>query len=305
MTSNDRVDIRLIVPDLGYRKSIQAILANSGYTKMSLGRTLEDVHAAFSLGTPDLLIMGAEFPEGDPCELIQRVRQQEVGHDMFLPIIAVCGEPKPTIVKKVVDSGADDMLVQPFSTKQLCDRIDALVHRRKPYVVTSSYIGPDRRSNKRNDEGKEEVPLIEVPNMLRARVVGDVNPYEIQKQIKDMAEEVNLQRLERYGVQIMWLVERLVPAFEAKRTDDEVKDFMRQLRQVSEDARFRMMETEYAHVSDLCKTMIRVTNDIMAAEYLPSAKDIKLLTPVAQAIKAAFADRSTSAIAREIAETMN
>jgi hypothetical protein len=82
-------------------------------------------------------------------------------------------------------------LVKPFPPWQLIERIDCSANRRKPFVVTSERIGPDRR----NDSGREsEIPLINVPNTLRAKVQGvAINQGALQQEIDDALTEVNEQ----------------------------------------------------------------------------------------------------------------
>lgn len=69
--------------------------------------------------------------------------------DPFTPIIAVLSEASPGTVRRGVDSGADDLLIHPWSEGYLDQRLQNIIHNRKPFVVTSDYVGPDRRSVRR------------------------------------------------------------------------------------------------------------------------------------------------------------
>src|SRR3546814_1821103 len=62
------------------------------------------------------------------------------------------------------------LLVKPLSTRIILDRIETVALHRKPFVVTSDYIGPDRR--KAVARRDSNVPLIEVPNPLREKMLG-------------------------------------------------------------------------------------------------------------------------------------
>ena len=85
--------------------------------------------------------------------------------------IAISWDPTAKLVDQFAGSGADYLVAAPFSPKQIIDRIRAIVHHRTPFVVTSDYIGPDRRDGGRGTE----LPLIDVPNSLRAKVLGEYN----------------------------------------------------------------------------------------------------------------------------------
>lgn len=87
-----------------------------------------------------------------------------------MPVIVTTWEADQDLVEKVADCGADALLVKPFAPKQLIERIEFLANRRKKFVVTSGYVGPDRRK----DQTRESpIPLIDVPNTLRAKVQGE------------------------------------------------------------------------------------------------------------------------------------
>src|SRR3546814_18089900 len=62
------------------------------------------------------------------------------------------------------------LLVKPLSTRIILDRIETVALHRKPFVVTSDYIGPDRRTAVARRDSN--VPLIEVPHPPREKMPG-------------------------------------------------------------------------------------------------------------------------------------
>ena len=90
-------------------------------------------------------MLGSEFRNGSVCSTIKELRHNETGRNPFVPVIVTTWEPDRDLVEKIADSGADALLVKPFSPWQLIERIDCLANRRKPFVVTAERIGPDRR----------------------------------------------------------------------------------------------------------------------------------------------------------------
>src|ERR1700744_2720127 len=96
---------------------------------------------------PDLALCEMQNADGDLCSVIQSMRQGTHGHNPFIVVIATAWEKSATLIAKVVDSGADDMLLRPFSTALLQSRIETHIQRRKGFVVTTDYIGPDRRKD--------------------------------------------------------------------------------------------------------------------------------------------------------------
>ena len=117
-----------------------------------------------------MLICGTEFPDGDACKFIAAIRHSEIGANPFIPVIATTWDPTPELVRKIIDSGADDLVVKPISVGHLLERVQSLVYKRKPFVVTTDYVGPDRH---RTPSRMAETALIDVPNPLKARITGE------------------------------------------------------------------------------------------------------------------------------------
>ncbi|MEE9545324.1 MAG: response regulator, partial [Rhodospirillales bacterium] len=267
-------DVRILIaaPDRVTMESLKTLLRNTGFSSMGSVKNLGDIKAALAEENPDLMICEWPFPEGDPGGLIHALRHHEVGSNPFLPVIIVTGDPTPDLVGKVIDSGADDLIIKPLSSAVLLERIEGLVRARKPFIVTSDYIGPERRKNKHPDA--LEIPLIEVPNTLREKASGQTTSGSLQDFIDATVVKVNLEKLKRYALQIGVLVEMILPAYEANRIDDKLAEDLGRLHYIAEDTGRRLVGTPYDHVSELCESLIKVTGDIRAAMKSPERKDL-------------------------------
>ncbi|MEQ8194868.1 MAG: response regulator [Rhodospirillales bacterium] len=297
--SFDNVVIFLVDPDRFIRDTIKTILSNAGFKNFIQGASATDIQSLLEKETPDLLISDSNISGGDFCELIHELRHNEVGSNPFLPVIATTWDPTAELVKRVIESGSDDLLPKPLSSGHLIARIESLVRARKPFVVTSEYIGPDRRKSSDRDS---KIPLMQVPNSLRVKVTGRDDAVISQEEINRAIAEINIQKLERHAFQIEWLVERLVPALESGKLDDEINAHLDRLLYVAQDISRRLIGTKYEHVSELCQSLSKVAMEIGGNRQSPPAKDIKLLTPLAQAIASTFdPDRDDIAAARDIA----
>ena len=89
----------------------------------------------------------AQGAETELCAMIQALRQGATGYNPFIVIIVTAWENNNALVGRVINSGADDLLLRPFSTAVLGNRIRTHVERRKGFVITSEYVGPDRRND--------------------------------------------------------------------------------------------------------------------------------------------------------------
>lgn len=297
----DKVEVLLIDHDTIYRQALFGMLRGMGIRHIRQGATMHEIKTAFLISKPDLLICDAYLPDGNFCNFVNGLRHNLIGGNPFMPVLALTADPTGDLVKEVINSGSDDLLTKPLSATQLEDRIKGLVQDRKPFVVTSDYIGPTRR---KSSDRESTIPLLDVPNTLREKATGKRPDTDIQQSIDEAIVQINLQKLERYGVQIVYLADHIVPVLLQGQLDDEVRQHIKRLNFVAGDTSRRMKGTKYDHVSDLCQTLIKVAKDIHAAGDAPSMRDIKLLKPLSSAIQGGF-ETGSAATAREIVASIN
>ena len=99
----------------------------------------------------------------------------------------------PELVRKFIDSGADDLIPKPISASRMIERIKLLIKSRKSFVVTTDYVGPERR---KPSDREDTLPGVEVPNPLRAKATGTKNIMLDQKAMADAIAAINLHNLE-------------------------------------------------------------------------------------------------------------
>jgi DNA-binding response OmpR family regulator len=172
-------------------------------------RTIETVSTVKGFGDflrkrpPDIALCEMMNADGDLCALIQSVRQGTEGHNPFIVIIATAWEKNATLIARAVDSGADDLLLRPFSTALLQSRIETHIQRRKGFVVTTNYIGPDRRHDQTRPSNIE---LFEPPNSLRMKAKERLTPDEIalrlEYELQAACELLNSEKLRRDAFQV-------------------------------------------------------------------------------------------------------
>ena len=116
-----------------------------GFRRTETVPTLEAMVEAIQRQPPDLVLCEAQGAADELCGAIQQLRQGAAGYNPFIVIIVTAWEKSSALITKVVNSGADDLLLRPFSTALLGARIEAHIERRKGFVITTDYVGPDRR----------------------------------------------------------------------------------------------------------------------------------------------------------------
>jgi DNA-binding response OmpR family regulator len=283
----DYTDIRvlLVEPSRNVRLALRASLADLGFRDIRDLGEASSLRERFSEIKPDLMVIDTAENGREVCELVQEIRSQEIGEDPFLPIITTTWEPTAELVRDIVNSGADDLLVKPVSVQKLVDRIQVLIRSRKPFVVTSTYIGPDRRKNEERDSS---VPLIEVPNILALKARGVDDWVEMQALVDAAVKDVNSRRMERNAYSIAFTVQLILDAYAKGHVDEEIEENLDVLVSAVTDLSRRMVGTKHENVSDLCGPMLVVATSLQKSWRKPAKKEIDLLTPLSQAIQAAF-----------------
>lgn len=303
--SDDQFDgARVIVvePDLQMQQLICVGLRARGLTHVDGTDSLAKLEDYVGEHLVDLIVGDAEFAEEGFGKIAKRIRQGDHGPNPYLVVMAAIADATEENFKRIVSSGTDNVLVKPINVTTLVDRITTVVHKRKPFVVSSEYIGPDRRLRPRQQVC---LPLLEVPNTLKARFNGTFDEEQILAEIAAVNEQVNIQRTKQNAVLINEIVRQIVPHFESGDADDGVLLHLNHLRRAANDSAKRAAESGDDNVAELCRTLIPVTQKLLGNHLKPDEKDLRLLQNLSTSIHMAYetGDR-VEALSREISTTI-
>lgn len=214
MPDHDFRSLAVIVVDreVNTRRLLRGILARMGVDKILDLPNVSDVPTAMIAVQPDLLFIDADAPDPDGLKFVQGLRHAQAPHNPFIGVIATTWQPTQPLLMRFNATGADDMMVKPFSAKQVHDRLINLIEARKNFVVTADYIGPDRRRQPR--EGIQ-IPLFEVPNTLRMKTAGQYDRGRAADAIANALDAINQQKIVRTGFQLAFLVDFASPGLMA------------------------------------------------------------------------------------------
>ena len=140
-------DISVVLgdPKSETRRLIRGAMTASGYRDIRECPDMKKLENNLASSVPpDLVITDTKMPGGDIFSVISKLRRGEIGENPFVPVIMLTWNANADIIRKAAGCGVDDILAAPISPSDLFGRIKALVPWRKPFVVTSDYIGPDR-----------------------------------------------------------------------------------------------------------------------------------------------------------------
>ncbi|MES2254738.1 MAG: hypothetical protein V4559_06815 [Pseudomonadota bacterium] len=205
--SYDSVEALIYDPVSANRTATRAALYSLGFRRTETVPTLEAMVDVIQRQTPDLVLAETQGAADELCLAIQQLRLGSSGYNPFTVIIVTAWEKSSALINKVVNSGADDLLLRPFSTALLGTRIEAHIERRKGFVITTDYVGPDRR---RDAARSGDTEMFDPPNSLKMkakdRMSADLIAKRLDMELHVAREKLSGEKLRRdsFQVCILW-----------------------------------------------------------------------------------------------------
>ncbi len=279
----DNIRVVLAEPSAKLRAELKACLRKYGFQSIQDTGNLLQVAEAVGQGNVDLLIADTSLPEGSFNDFVRELRHGKHGDNPFLVTVTLINDPSCAAVHAAIDSGTDHIMAKPFAPQDIINPVIELTHKRQRFVVTSDYIGPDRRSKPR---AGIQIASIHVPNPLRQRMTGQVSDEIMRRSVEAAKAIVNEQKVVRHAFQIGWLLEHLLPKINAEERDGDYAENIERLLLVSEDISKRIRTTRYAHVSEMCMTLSNMVKSAKTHGFLPH--DAMLISKMVKILESAF-----------------
>jgi DNA-binding response OmpR family regulator len=252
--SYDSVDVLIYDPVASNRTATRATMYALGFRRTETVSTLEAFMEAVQKNPPDIALCEAQGATDELCAAIQQMRQGAAGFNPFVVIIVTAWEKSTGLINKVVSSGADDLLLRPFSTAQLGARIESHVDRRKTFVITTDYVGPDRRKDTNRASNAE---LFEPPNSLKMkakdRMSGEAIARKLDIELKSAREKLTTEKLRRdsFQVCILWRLMQEQPIVAGQVSPDLAK-----LQALTKSIELRCRDSEFEPALEWCGSVL-------------------------------------------------
>jgi DNA-binding response OmpR family regulator len=210
----DTTDTLVYDPVSANRTATRSALFSLGFRRVETVATVDSFCTHVRNQPPDLAICEAQGAEDELCDVVQALRQGSLGDNPFIVIIVTAWEKSAPLVQRIVNSGADDLILRPYSTAQLGQRIEAHTERRKGFVITTEYVGPDRR---KDPSRPSNVELFNPPNSLKMKARDRLNPEQValrlDNELRDARDHLLIEKLRRDSFQIcvLWRLMQNVP----------------------------------------------------------------------------------------------
>jgi CheY-like chemotaxis protein len=99
---------------------------------------------------PDIIFTDSKMPYMDGLELTRSIRRAAVESDPRVPnpqvpIVMVTGDCSVRDVHIARLAGVNEFVIKPFTPAALLSRIQLVLKKPRPFIVSEAYVGPDRR----------------------------------------------------------------------------------------------------------------------------------------------------------------
>jgi two-component system, OmpR family, KDP operon response regulator KdpE len=136
----------LIEDDDRIRSALIRALSERGHVVTSAPNGMTGLQSVVDQ-TPDLVVLDLGLPDIDGAQLLRMIRSVSQ-----VPVIVATARDDDSVVVSVLDAGADDYVVKPFSAETLDARIRAVLRRTtvspeaEPHVVGDLVVDPRTRT---------------------------------------------------------------------------------------------------------------------------------------------------------------
>lgn len=129
-----RGKILIVDDEAAIRQMVCLALAQGGYACLEAADAGE-AQARIVNDSPDLILLDWMLPGTSGVEYARRLRREKLTQN--LPIIMLTARTEEEDKIRGLDSGADDYMTKPFSTRELLARVKALLRRHAPLTAES------------------------------------------------------------------------------------------------------------------------------------------------------------------------
>jgi hypothetical protein len=233
--------------------------------------------------------------------LIRDVRNNKTGRNPFVCILGISWNPIRAEVEKLVDAGIDSLLVAPLSPQLMFDRIQNMVEKRVHFAVARDYVGPDRR---KDADRAPDRTLLQVPNTLRAKALGEWNTVAMDRAIKRAIVEVQTRKMEVQAIDIASFVDQMIEHL-AKPGATLEHTRLLQLQSVIVNLFKTANRLQITHLDELSQATLQVIETLLETYAEPNKNDLELLSQLSMAIRSALRPEERNRnVAHDIARTV-
>jgi CRP-like cAMP-binding protein/DNA-binding response OmpR family regulator len=261
-------------------KQIVGMLNHAGVTQVTSRSDIGFLRGLMDTVTPDLIIVGDDVSP-DVFDFMRDIRHSKLGANPFLVITTLVASDNFPAVKRALQAGTDDIIVKPVKEDQLVQRLKRVTVNRQAFVVTSDYLGPDRRAKSR----PSVIRRVNVLNTMLEKVNGkDIQVEEIKAAVDGSMNDVLHARLDSHSYRLGFVCNLLIDSYHNNNITPETKDQLLVLVDVLRDAAKTAERIEEHELGLICGSLSKEV-EAMAERYQnPTDRDLKLIQKLTRAV---------------------
>lgn len=128
-------NILIVEDEPAIREMIAFSMARAGY-EITQANDVSEAQVAIANQLPDLILLDWMLPGTSGLDYARRLRREEP--TKRVPIIMLTARTEETDKLRGLDTGADDYITKPFSTKELAARVRAVLRRYAPQTESDT-----------------------------------------------------------------------------------------------------------------------------------------------------------------------
>jgi DNA-binding response OmpR family regulator len=268
----------------GTRLSIRDGLLNNGLRRLHDASSVEQIRRVIVGVEPDLTFLHIDPDPETVGAIVTDMRHGRLGNNPYAVVVGVTWRPERAIVNRAVHAGMDDLITLPISAGALFERIDLLVERRNEFVVTTDYVGPDRRVGRR--PATDDLGTFPVPNVLRQKLSGESKGAIDPAVIDTVNKTVAYHRLCRLTTRLGQLAAQHEQTAERRGVDAVPNDALKEMNGLLARITNALEADGYEHLLELAYSMQDAIRKVRRLDQ-PTIKIFKLLKLHGQAVTAA------------------
>lgn len=138
--------LRILVVDDNpqMRTIVGTVLAAAGVGQIFYAQDGREGLSALIAHQPDITFVDYEMPKMNGLDFIARVRTLDSDLRMTA-LIMLTGHSDSPRLRAARDRGVTDFLAKPVAARTILARLQAVILHPRPFILTRSYFGPDRR----------------------------------------------------------------------------------------------------------------------------------------------------------------
>jgi CheY-like chemotaxis protein len=159
------------------RLLLREMLRNTNWSHAEFVDSAKAAIAQIKANPPDVVFTDWQMPGQSGLDLIRAIREFPDLPDPLLPVILLTAKGDSEHVITARMAGATDYLVKPISLNRIIERVTHVVTRQRPFIVSSTYTGPDWRRVGQQPGNEDPLPpgavVLPPDGLLLAKVRGD------------------------------------------------------------------------------------------------------------------------------------